>query len=246
MRIVTGPWGSFRCWDQDIVGSIIATGQFWDQQIQPFLDEADPSGWALDLGANIGWFTVYLARRFAHVFAVEAHPGTVELLRENVTAHMLADKVTILQAAAYDRVTELHLATAEQLGWPVPSETDLDRTHGAASIAFVPMGTGLAVSALPIDPLLREARVVPFVHEPRVTMIKSDCQGADLRALIGLQRTIARDRPLIVFEFEGPAALWHGDTWDDYLAFFAARNYSVTQIRPDLGDYVARPLEVTP
>jgi len=60
MRTVTGPWGSFRAWDHDILGNAIAKGEFWDQQIQPFIDEADSTGWALDLGANIGWFTVYM------------------------------------------------------------------------------------------------------------------------------------------------------------------------------------------
>jgi len=32
MRTVTGPWGSFRAWDHDILGNAIAKGEFWDQQ----------------------------------------------------------------------------------------------------------------------------------------------------------------------------------------------------------------------
>lgn len=239
MRTVTGPWGSFRCWDTDLVGHIISTGQFWDQQIQPFLDEADPTGWALDLGANIGWFTVYLAKRFAHVLAVEAHPGTYQLLCENIDAHGITEKVTAIGGAAYDRATRLRVAPGEWLGWIVPSELDLDQTPNAASIAFVPAtdDEGLRVPAFPVDVLLSQ-----LTPRPRVTLIKVDCQGADLRALTGLTGTILRDRPLIVFEWEGGASLWHGDELKDYLAFFTSHNYSMEQIRPDLGDFVARPL----
>ena len=46
-----------------------------DQQIQPAIDSADVTGAALDLGANIGWFTVYMARRFAKVLAWERKLG---------------------------------------------------------------------------------------------------------------------------------------------------------------------------
>lgn len=238
MRTVTGPWGTFRGWDGDIVSHVISTGFFWDQQIQPFLDEADPTGWALDLGANIGWFTVYLAKRFAHVLAVEAHPETAKLLQENIELHGVGEKVTCSIGAAYDRVSLLQIASVEQLGWPVPSDTNLDLTPNAASLAFIPNGSGrgLTVPAYPID------RVLARYGSPRVTCIKVDCQGCDLKALEGLQQTIARDRPLIVFEYEHGPSLWHGDTWEDYEAFFREQRYRVTRIREDLGDYVARPV----
>jgi tRNA/tmRNA/rRNA uracil-C5-methylase (TrmA/RlmC/RlmD family) len=112
MRTVTGPWGSFRAWDHDILGNAIAKGEFWDQQIQSAIDEADPTGWAIDLGANIGWFTVYMAKRFAHVLAVEAHPGTYKLLVENVTSHEVTHKVTTIGGAAYDAAVDLWMVPA--------------------------------------------------------------------------------------------------------------------------------------
>lgn len=242
-RLVTTPWGAFRGFDQDLVSHILTTGVFWDQQIQPFLDEGDPQGWALDLGANIGWFTVYLARRYMHVLAVEAHPTTFRLLEENVRANGLEEKVTCLHVAAYDKATQLKLAPGAWHGWPIADDLDLDQVPNAASLAFIPAtaveawvqwGSALSVPALPLDEIMA-------LGQHRVTLIKVDCQGCDLRALVGLQQTIAQDRPLIVFEFEQGASAWHGDTWADYEQFFAARDYSVTRIREDLWDYVARP-----
>ncbi len=238
-RIVTGPYGTFHAWNQDIVGQTIATGVFWDEQIRSALDEADVSGTALDLGANIGFFTVYLARRFARVLAVEAHPETYKLLVKNAKENQLnMNRTALWYGAAYDRETTLHLAPEKWLGFPLPSETDLDQTSSSASVAFAPTGEGLAVPAFPVDPLVQS-----YQHDgwPPVTCIKVDCQGCDLRAIVGLQETITRDRPIVVFEFEGAPSRWHGDTLKDYEAFFAAHHYSVERIREDLWDYVARP-----
>ena len=246
-RLVTGPYGTFHAWNQDLVGQIISTGKFWDAQIKGAIDEADPTGTAIDLGANIGWFTVYMAKRFAKVIAVEAHPGTYELLVKNTLMRDadVRERVLPINAAAYDRTTTLHLAPESWLGWPVPSETDLDQVPNADSLAFVPTGEGLAVPAYPIDIIVDtivQSSERVFKDWPKVTCIKVDCQGCDLRALVGLTETIARDRPLVIFEFEREPSSWHGDAWEDYEAFFAAHRYTVTRVRADLGDYVARPI----
>jgi len=244
-RIVKSPHGAttWHTWNCDTVGQIIATGQFWDQQIQPAIDSADVAGTALDLGANIGWFTVYMARRFAKVLAVEAHPGTYALLEQNVVENGVDANTVALEGAAFDRHDLLHLAPGETVGFAIPSETDLDETPGAASIAFAPPGEHLdrlPVSAFPLDPVVTTLQRAPH-HWPRVTCIKVDCQGCDLRALHGLRVTIARDRPVVIYEFEGLPSRWHGDALDDYDAFFDALGYDTARIRLDLWDYVARP-----
>lgn len=233
MRQVQTLQGPFWVYDQDHLGQVLEAGGWWDAQLKPFLDEADFSGWALDLGANVGWFTRYLAINYAGVLAVEAQPTTFDLLWRNVSDD---PKVQLYHGAAYSHPVSLWLARGEDLGWPVPP--DLNHTPNASSIAFVPtQQVGAApIPGAPIDAWLD-------LHRPtaKVTLIKVDCQGADLRALYGLRDTIARCRPLIVFEFEEAASRWHGDRWDDYEQFFAHRNYRIERVREDLWDYVARP-----
>lgn len=237
IRLIQTALGPFVCYD-DTVGQALAKGEFWDQQIQPYLDEAPTHGWALDLGANIGWFTVYLAQRgFTRVFAVEAHPVTFRVLKQNVTNAGVGDRVTLLQVAAYDHHLLMHLAAPEQIGWPIPDPATLEGCPHPASIAFVPRTSdglaGFLTRGAPLD------YVIP--PDAPITLIKVDVQGCDLRALVGLRRTITRCRPLIIFEYEQGASLWHGDTWDDYLHFFTELHYTVTRIREDLWDFVARP-----
>src|SRR5271165_6682308 len=55
----------------------------------------------LDLGANIGMFTLYAARRApqARIFSVEPFPSTFDRLVDTVRDHDLSSKVTCLQYA---------------------------------------------------------------------------------------------------------------------------------------------------
>lgn len=60
-------------------------------------------GWALDIGAHIGGVTIPLAldNPRAHIIAVEGLSENVALLRENVAAAQVTDRVTILHAIAH-------------------------------------------------------------------------------------------------------------------------------------------------
>ena len=62
------------------------------------------SGWALDVGAYTGGVTVALAmdNPELQVVAVEPVPGNVELLRLNLEANGLTDRVTVVEGAAGD------------------------------------------------------------------------------------------------------------------------------------------------
>lgn len=196
-------------------------GQWWDSHLKPILDEAPP-GMAIDIGAHFGWFTRYLAQRHHVVVAVEPHHETFQLLLQNTIRPASLPEAQLLcwPIAAYD-----HHAV---LRWDLRNDpTD------TGSWAYTAPGDGVRVLATPLDAYLPS-------YAP-VTIIKCDAQGADLRALWGLKATIARCRPLIVFEWEAEMARWHGDTWDDYLQFFSDLNYTFERITPSYWDYVARP-----
>lgn len=225
--------GTLACWE-DTVGNALRSGQFWDQQIQAALDDADPLGWAIDIGANIGWFTLYLAQRHAGVIAVEAHPETFALLLANVMGSGRSH-VTCLPYAAYDAAVPLTLASPIEVGWEWDGSHTLRSCPHPASIVYRPAQAGERSCAMgvPLDSILRAVY--------HVSLIKVDAQGCDLNALRGLRQTIARCRPIIVFEYEESPSAWNGCTWEDYLDFFAGLHYDVTRIREDLWDYVARP-----
>lgn len=236
MKQVETCQGPFWVWDRDHLGQVILAGAFWDAQLLPYYQAAAdraPGSWALDLGASIGFHTVWLATRFAHVLAVEAHPDTYALLQRNLQDHGV-ENVQSHQVAAYDQDVPLVLAAAEVVGWEVPA--DLNQTPNASSVAYTVQGSRYAgTSTVVVQGCCVDTLVPADAH---VGLLKTDVQGCDLRALRGLRATIDRCRPVIVTEHEGVASI-HGDTLDDLIAFLTQRQYTVVSIQG--GDYVAWP-----
>jgi FkbM family methyltransferase len=212
--------GPFRVYAEGAITRDLQVGTWWDDHLKPVLDEVE-SGCAIDIGAHFGWFTVYLAQRLGQVIAVEPYPSSFALLRYNVQQRPgLEHRIQCWPVAAYDTVAALRF----------------DRrncTTDAGAFGFTPTEEeGIRVAGVALD---------PYLTDVEITLIKCDAQGADLRALRGLRKTLERCRPLVVFEWEAGMAAWHGDTWDAYLAFFAGLHYSVERIVPDYWDYCARP-----
>src|SRR4029077_2829128 len=69
-----------------------------------------PDGVFVDVGANIGYFTLLgaqLVGKRGRVVAVEAHPGLADLLRRNVIINGVRDRVTVWNGAAWSETTTL-------------------------------------------------------------------------------------------------------------------------------------------
>ena len=79
------------------------------------LDQSDISGLVIDCGANIGLSTLYFLRRFpdAHVIALEPDPDNFKMLALNTAA--FSDRVTLLQAAVWNKNTRLVFSDARAL-----------------------------------------------------------------------------------------------------------------------------------
>ena len=129
----------------------------------------------LDVGANIGLYTMLAAKRGARVFAIEADPLNAALLRHNVRLNGFEDRVTILEMAATD-VEET-----------VPLYRTLPRV-GESNIVQKGVLSG-NVQGRPIDSL----------NLPPLAVCKMDIEGAELMALRGMQRTLERSPGLKLF-----------------------------------------------
>jgi FkbM family methyltransferase len=136
----------------------------------------EPGAVAVDVGANIGLFTMALARRVGpegRVHAVEPEPA-------NARALALA-----VEAASYRQVRLHRVAAADRAGLMV---LHLSGSNRGDHRAVFRDGTRdeIEVSAVRLDDLLAD--------ETRVDFIKIDVQGAEVAALHGLERTL-RDYP---------------------------------------------------
>ncbi|MDX2037321.1 MAG: FkbM family methyltransferase [Isosphaeraceae bacterium] len=153
-------------------------------RLEEFVREGD---WVIDVGANIGHYTLRLSnlvKTSGRVLAFEPIPLTFELLAAS-SALSPHRNVTLFNVAVSDRldVVTMEVPTWEQLGTPNFYEAHI--TTGGSS------ANGWSILSMGIDSL--EIR-------NRVSFIKIDAEGHEVEVVRGMIRLIERDRPVLVLE----------------------------------------------
>jgi FkbM family methyltransferase len=146
--------------------------------LDTFLREGD---WALDIGANVGQYTMRMGELVGasgRVIALEPVPDTFSLLAANTRLFTHAN-VSLLNAAASDRLG----VASMQIPRFASGLSNYYQAHLGA-------GPGVAVLTLSIDEL----------SLPRVRLVKMDVEGHELPALRGMRRLLARDHPVLIIE----------------------------------------------
>ena len=134
----------------------------------------------VDIGANIGGFTVLAGRRGARVVAFEPFPANFAALERNVKRNGL--DVTLVQAAVADaeRTTEMFIPDDESYS-------------GRYSLHPGRGGETIQVACLPLDAVLARYDL------PSIDLLKIDCQGSEYEILFSTSaETLARTRALII------------------------------------------------
>jgi FkbM family methyltransferase len=236
MKRAETQYGVFNYFDVDSIGTSIAQGLFWEEHLRPWFDEMGPGKVFVDAGANIGFFSIYCARKGADVYAFEASPEVFSLLQKNVQENQLHNVCTS-QTALFDRACSVAIMPDHE-GWggyPTLADGNIDyeKMGNAGALGLSPVGDGetrlYKMIAVPLDNFCLE----------KVSLLKTDVQGADLRVLHGARMTIKRCQPVILFEYEPAPSNLLGDPLESYFEFFKEMNYEVQHIHA--GDFVARP-----
>lgn len=145
-----------------------------------------PGQTALDLGANIGLYTLIMAKLAGpsgQVFAFEPGPKSYALLTKNIEVNGYAN-VQARNAAVSDRSGSITLHVC-------PTGESDNRVEG-----FVDPANGwerVTVPCLTID---------AYMNDRRVDLIKMDIQGSEFAALKGMRRALEGNRDIkLVMEF---------------------------------------------
>lgn len=139
--------------------------------------------WAVDVGANIGHYTVALAGLVGaqgRVIAFEPIPSTFALLAHNVDL-IGTRNVTLINAAASESFSVLGMTV------PIIAETGLDNPY----MAQITKNGGLQVLGLRVDAL--------EIQGP-VRFVKIDAEGHELSVLRGMRGLLERNRPVLIVE----------------------------------------------
>lgn len=140
-------------------------------------------GILLDVGANIGVHTLGCVGSFPKVVAVEPYPPVLERLERTLGANGIGN-VRVCRTALAD--------AAGTVRFKAPAGSNL----GTGSIVDAVNGHAEGILELPVTTgdLLMDGEDLPLAA------VKIDTEGAEKKVLAGLAGTLARDRPLVVFE----------------------------------------------
>jgi FkbM family methyltransferase len=125
----------------------------------------------VDIGANVGEFSLYCAQRGANVYAFEPDPKVARCLRKNVQAFAL---VRVLEQALWNMPKLLTFYCA------------YDTADSSLIAPSAPLNAVLQLNALPLDHVTDLARL------EHIDLIKIDGEGAEPEILEGASQTLAK------------------------------------------------------
>lgn len=176
----------------------------YEPQLQSTLREyVNPGMTVYDIGANIGYITILLAKIVSEngqVYAFEALPQNVERLQHNLALNELGDRVKVVSAAVVDRSGPVTFLVGPSGGMG-KTERSAGRTNFEYSDAIQVEGCALD------DFVYQQGNAAPEA-------VKLDIEGGEVLALPGMRKLLAEKRPIVLLELHGPEAA--RSAWDAF------------------------------
>ena len=182
----------------DLSRCVFVGGAYEPNEFALLASVVQPGMTFIDVGANEGLFSTFVARRTGptgRVFAIEPSSREFGMLERNLMLNRL-DNVAAIRAAACNRNGEGLLRIAEPDHAGQSTLGDFAYEIKAVESQTVPLAR--------LDDLLQEAGA------GRIDVMKIDVEGAEVSALQGAARILQRDRPLLLVEVVDAALRGHG------------------------------------
>lgn len=171
-----------------------------------------PGDTTLDIGANLGWTSRLLSSLVGptgHVHAFEPIPSAFSNLRSNIDAAPIPN-ITAHLAAASDECGKVDLY--------------MESCDATALATMRPPGPGQAAQRRSVETLTIDSLIDGL---PRVAFAKIDVEGAEHKVLVGMERLIARDRPVLAIELSDAWLRKLGSSAQSLIDHLAARDYEL-------------------
>jgi FkbM family methyltransferase len=162
----------------------------------------------IDVGANLGFFSVLCAPLVSRVIAFEPVSLSHRYCKANIALNRLTN-VDLFQCGLWSEDTTVNIK-ADPSSLMAASISRDGSTFDVESIRCVSLDSMIASG---------EASV------PSIAIIKMDIEGAELSALEGMKVSLERFRPKIVMELNRPALTRFDTSVADIWKFFSSRSY---------------------
>lgn len=174
--------------DDKFIGQRIALGKYEQYETALMKSQINSESICVDVGANIGYYTLLMASRAKKVFAIEPDRESFEILEKNVKENNLKN-VVLINKAASDKKGKKYLVRDEKnqgnskiQSTPNPS---FDKEGNTNKSDLINTDT--------LDNLL--------INEQYISCIKIDVQGWETEVIKGAKKIVERDRPTLFLEY---------------------------------------------
>ena len=216
-QVELGEFSLYVAPDDLDVGRHVGSGNYEPDVTAVFRRLLRPGMGVVDVGANIGYFSLLSASLVGpsgFVLAVEPNPENARMLEASRRLNRF-DHLTIAQVAAGPCIGLLVLHVAQSNGTTSAPPTELATLLAART-----------VPCIAIDSLVPASQPIG--------LIKVDVEGAEYNALLGCSQLLARERPPIISEFSPDMMPGiSGVSGEEYLHWILARGYEIGVIQPD-------------
>ena len=221
--ITTSDGIKFAGYSQDYLFKIIKNGDtFPDKYVKDVIDKyVTKDSVCIDVGANLGYVSVYLAKKCKYLYSFEPQKNVYFQLCANLFLNECYN-VTSYNKAVYSYNKKFDYASF-QSGWVGTKEiTNVDKITSFGAISLIPSEGG-KIESVTLDQSFSE----------KIDFIKIDAQGADIDVILGADNLVARDHPIIVFEYEEDLSLInYNRTLSDLTNFILRHKYKMLEIHP--------------
>ena len=185
----------------------------WEPHVMRYLKQhLRPSHVFMDVGANLGYFTVLTAPLVERVIAFEPVASNHAYCGANIALNGLTN-VDLHHCGLWREDRTLHVKSDSSSVMTAAVTVADDGSAGALE----------PIRAVSLDSLVQQGGLALS----RLDLVKMDIEGAEMSALIGMEGTISRFRPRIIMEINRPRLDACDASIDDVWDYFQSHSYGV-------------------
>ena len=191
MKLKKTKLGKLVLWyreDDKYIGQRIALDKYEKYETAIMLRQLNLNSVVVDVGANIGYYTLQMALKTNKVYAIEPDKECFEILKKNVKENNLKN-VVLINKAASDKKEKKFLVRDE-------------KNQGNSKIQSTPNPSfNKEGDTNKRDLIMAETLDNILINEQKISLIKIDTQGFEPKVIEGARKIIKRDEPTLFLEY---------------------------------------------
>lgn len=166
--------------DDKYVGQRIALGKYEEYETKLLLRQLKSDDIVVDVGANIGYYTLLMAKIAKKVYAIEPDKENFKILKKNIEQNKLKN-VHLINVAVGNKQSKIKYYQSEE-----------NFGDGRVYKTIIPR-TSYTVLSQKLDNILS--------NEQKISLVKIDTQGWEPAVIEGAKKIVEKDKPIIFLEY---------------------------------------------